>query len=249
MNMKKNLKIFALAFGVISMLCTLQVKAAVQESKADYEAKGLSYYIKENTSSVSVKITSGKSAVDIPETVFIEKKEYTVTELLSNSIPHDSIIVESKYKKVGRDAKEYVKNNKTQTINIPKTVKKIEKGAFSYYSKLKKINVAEENPVYMSTEKGLFSKNGKILYAAVQGTGTYKVRKGVEVIADRAFVATKYEKVILPESCYKVGSRAFFKCSKLKQVQGKSFCVCGNYAFYGTKVKGTDRYGTMKFAI
>ena len=173
MNMKKNLKIFALAFSVISMLCTLQVKAAVQEPKANYEAKGLSYYIKENTSSVSVKITSGKSVVDIPETVFIEKKEYTVTELLSNSITQDSIIVESKYKKVGRDAIEYVKNNKTQTINIPKTVKKIEKGAFSYYSKLKKINVAEENPVYMSTEKGLFSKNGKILYAAVQGTGTY----------------------------------------------------------------------------
>ena len=224
------------------------VQASTQEEKPDYSEKGLEYFIRTDTQTVSVKITGKPVNVVIPETVVIAEQTYTVTHIKSTAIKHDTL-VRDKLKKVARDDKEYEKNKKTQTIQIPKTVISIETGSFSYFSKLKKITVAPENSKYKSTAKGLLSKDGTILYQAVNGTGTYKAPKGVKKIAARAFVATNYKKVVLPDSCNTIGSRAFFKCKKLQKIKGNGLSKCGKYAFYGTKVKGTNRYGTMKFKI
>ena len=224
------------------------VQAATQKEQSDYSENGLEYFIRSDKKTVSVKIEGKKVNVVIPETVTISEKEYKVTHIRSTAIRHDTVI-DDKRKTVARDKKEYEKNNKTKTIQIPKTVISIETGSFSYFSKLKKITVAPQNSKYRSTSKGLFSKDGKILYQAVNGTGTYKVSKGVTKIAARAFVATNYKKVVLPDSCSEIGSRAFFKCKKLKTIKGKGLSKCGKYAFYGTKVKGTNRYGTIKFKI
>lgn len=223
-------------------------QAAVAPQKADYAAAGLKYYIRSDKKTVAVKIQNEKANIKIPEKVKIKGKSYRVTEIKSTAIKHDTVVMDKK-EAVARDNKQYFKNTKTKTVSIPKTVTKIETGAFSYFTKLKKITVSKENQKYMSTSKGVFSKDGKTLILAFNGTGTYKVKSGVEKIAARAFVGTKYSKVSLPDSCYEIGIRAFFKCSKLTQVKGGSLCVCGKYAFFGTKVKGVDKYGTMLFEI
>lgn len=247
----KYLKRILIAMTVICinvMGISFQSEAAVVPEKADYEEDGLEYYIHPAQQTTAVKIQNKKTDIKIPETVAIQGKIYEVTEIKSSAIKHDTVAI-SKKAAVARDDKEYFKNTKTKTVVIPKTVTKIETGAFSYFTKLKKITVSHDNPKYMSTSKGVFSKNGKILVLAFNGTGTYKVRNGVEKIAARAFVGTKYRRVFLPDSCYKVGTRAFFKCNKLCKIKGGSLCICGKYAFYGTKVKGVDKYGTMKFKI
>lgn len=105
------------------------------------------------------------------------------------------------------------------------------------------------NVKYMSTTKGIFSKDGTTLILAVQGTGLYRVKNGIEKIAARVFAGTKYNRISLPDSCYKIGTRAFFNCKNLKKTQGGSQCICRNYAFFGTKVKNVDKYGAMRFKI
>ena len=147
--------------------------------------------------------------------------------------------------KVSRDDRQYFRNTKVKDIQIPKTVKKIQTGAFSYFTKLKKITVAKDNKKYSADGKGLYTKDKKTLILAFPGTGTYKVKESVKVIAPRAFAGMKYSKVVLPHSCNKIGSRAFFKCSRLKSVNFSYVRKYGKYAFFGTKVKGIDKYGNM----
>lgn len=237
---------------LVCLLCLLgtgiSTRAAVLPERAYYAKDGLEYYILDGQRTAAVKIKNKNVKIKIPETVDIQGKSYQVTEIKSAAIAHDTVVV-SKKEKVARDDKEYFKNTKAKTVWIPKTVTKIETGAFSYFTNLKKIIIDKDNPSYVSSRKGVFSKDGKTLVLAFNGTGTYKVRNGVEKIADRAFAGTEYKRVILPDSCYKVGTRAFFKCRKLKKIKGGSLCVCGKYAFFGTKVKGADSYGTMRFKI
>lgn len=243
-----RLCIIITTFCICLLGSSMTSNAAVMPQEADYTAAGLKFYIHPGQQTAAVQIQNKKANVKIPETVQIQGKAYEVTEIKSTAIKHDTVVM-GKKAKVARDDKEYFKNTKTKTVAIPKTVTKIETGAFSYFTKLKKVVIDKENPNYMSTSKGIFSKDGKILILAFNGTGTYKVRDNVEKIGDRAFVGTKYSKVSLPDSCYEIGTRAFFKCSKLKQIKGESLCVCGKYAFFGTKVKGVDKYGTMRFRI
>ena len=236
------------------ILCAVFVKgsitseAAVVPQEPDYTAVGLEYYIHSDQKTAAVKIQNKNTDVIIPETIKIQGKTYQVTEIKSSAIEHDSVVL-GKRAKVARDDKEYFKNTKAKNVSIPKTITKIETGAFSYFTKLKKISVAKENAKYMSTTKGIFSKDGTTLILAVQGTGLYRVKNGVEKIAARAFAGTKYNRISLPDSCYKIGTRAFFNCNNLKKIQGGSLCICGNYAFFGTKVKNVDKYGTMRFKI
>lgn len=246
--MKNITRLFIImaVFSICLLGSGMTSKAAVVPQEADYTAAGLEYYIHPGQQTVAVRIQNEKKDIKIPETVQIQGKSYMVTEIKNTAIKHDTVVI-GKKAKVARDDKEYFKNTKTKTVNIPKTVTKIETGAFSYYTKLKKVIISEDNPQYMSTTKGIFSKDGKILILAFNGTGTYKVKNNVEKIGERAFVGTRYSRVSLPDSCYEVGARAFFKCSKLKQIKGGSLCVCGKYAFFGTKVKGVDKYGTMRF--
>lgn len=248
--MKKILKlcIIMAAFCICLLGNGITSKASVAPQEADYTVGGLKFYIHSGQQTAAVQIQNKKADVKIPETVQIQGKSYKVTEIKSTAIKHDTVVI-GKKAKVARDNKEYFKNTKAKTVAIPKTVTKIETGAFSYYTKLKKVVIDKENPEYMSTSKGIFSKDGKTLVLAFNGTGTYKVRDNVEKIGDRAFVGTKYSKVSLPDSCYEIGTRAFFKCSKLKQIKGGSLCICGKYAFFGTKVKGVSKYGTMRFKI
>lgn len=237
-----------IALCVLVLGNTMTLKASVKEQKPAYTSKGLEYYVQADKKSVAVKIQNKKETVKIPESVKIRGKKYVVTEIKCTAIPHDTLVL-GKKANIARDDKEYFKNTKTKTITIPKTIKKIETGAFSYYTKLTKVTVAKGNKNYKSTSQGIFSKNGKVLIYAVPGSGTYQVKAGVVKIAPRAFAGTKYSKVILPESCNEIGTRAFFKCKNLKKIQGGSLCICGDYAFFGTKVKGVDKYGTMLFAI
>lgn len=85
----------------------------------------------------------------------IQGKSYAITEIKCDAVRHDTV-VRGKKANVARDDKEYFKNTKAKTVWIPKTVTKIETGAFSYFTKLKKIVVDKANPQFFSTRKGVF---------------------------------------------------------------------------------------------
>lgn len=229
-------KVLLVAFSVVCLLGMSSVKVEAKLADADLETKAADYYIIEEAvegknGEVSAKLQNKLATIDIPETVLIDDKEYTVTEITGLCYPDypDASLKQDAYK--------CIKNKKTTKIILPKTICKIEKGTFTNFSKLKKISIAKDNPKFKCVKGSVLSQNGEILYGAVTQKGTYKVPKGVKTIASRAFAYSSVKKVILPSSCKKIKARAFYCCKNLKKVTNlKKVKTIGSGAFYKTKV-------------
>lgn len=228
----------AMLIGVLQI--SLVTHASIKEVKPDKQTSSLQYYITKkanikNSGTVAVKVRDKVRKVVIPEKIKIKNKFYKVTEIKGTALKHDSVVMENDAN-IDRDEKEFFINKKVQQIQIPRTVVKIEEGAFNLFPNLKKILVSKNNKVFKSTGAALLSKNGKILYQVCGTSKTYQVPKGVTKIANRAFAYTSVEKVILPKTCTFIGNRAFFKCTKLKKINISNVKKMGIHAFYNTKL-------------
>lgn len=173
--------------------------------------------------------------------VSIDGKEYTVTKITGLCYPD---FMDASLK---QDAYKCVKNKKTKTIILPKTIRMIQKGTFTNFTKLKTIRIAKDNPKFKCVKGSVLSKNGRTLYGAVTQKGTYHVPKGVKTVASRAFAYSSVKKVILPDSCKKIQERAFYRCTGLKTVTNvKKVKSIGKGAFYKTKLKNVTKDGKIK---
>ncbi|RDU24566.1 leucine-rich repeat protein [Anaerosacchariphilus polymeriproducens] len=258
--MKKILKGVVLLVLFWVTILPFHVNAAVGkvpkiERTCDYRTKELEFYIcncfqtsNSNTASnhntVKVAIRNTTKQVKIPEEVSIKGIRYTVTGIVPNAKEY-SMYYADKYIDLNRDIKIYRKNTKTQVISIPKTVITIEDGSFNRFTKLKKFKVSSGNKKFKTVKGTLLSKSGKILYAGVSTKGTYYVPAGVQSIAKRAFAYSTVKRIVLPKSCKKIDSRAFYKCMKLKKINLKQVNQYGANAFFKTKIKKIDRFGNL----
>lgn len=134
-----------------------------------------------------------------------------------------------------------IENNKTKTVVIPKTVKKISPLSFGSYGKIKKISVAKDNKYYSSDKSGVLYNKKKtvLLYFPInKKVKTYTVAKTVKEIGERAFDGAYYLKnVNLPEGLKKIGLRSFGDC-KIKSIKFPSTLQeIGELAFIGCKFK------------
>lgn len=241
--------VFKIVMFVFCIVCLSGVKAFKVEAKlleADLKTKAADYSIireatDTNPGEVSAKLQKNLTVINIPETVSIDNKEYVVTKITGLCYPDypDASLRQDSYK--------CEKNNKTKKIMLPKTIRNIEKGTFTNFTKLKTISIDKENTKYKCVKGSVLSKNGKILYGAVTQKGTYKVPKGVRTIASRAFAYSPVKKVILPSGCKKVQARAFYYCTNLKTVKNiKGVKTIGSGAFYKTKLKNVTKNGKLK---
>ena len=101
------------------------------------------------------------------------------------------------------------------SVTIPASIIHIEDGAFDGCRDLTRLIVTENNPAYTSVDGVLFDKdkNTLILYPAAKEGESYTI----------------------PESVTKIGSKAFFDCSKLQNIIiPESIISIGRYAFMGT---------------
>ncbi|MBE5943090.1 MAG: leucine-rich repeat domain-containing protein [Lachnospiraceae bacterium] len=238
-----------LLFTLLSVACLLGMYSSKVEAKIlspDLETKAADYYITEDASEtvsgeVSAKLQNKLVTIEIPETVIIEGKEYTVTAISGLCYPDypDSSLKQDAYR--------CAKNKKTKTIILPKTIHSIEKGTFTNFTKLKIIRIAKDNKKFKCVKGSVVSKNGKILYGTVTQKGTYKVPTGVKTIASRAFAYSKVNKVVLPSSCKKIQTRAFYRCTSLNTVTNvKKVKMVGEGAFYKTKLKNVTKDGRIE---
>jgi len=235
-QMNKNI-----AAVVSILLLALNFKVINSEAKfypPDKKEKSVYYYIikdseNEKPGKVSAKLLNKTAAIKIPETVKINGNIYVVTEVTGLCYPD---YPDSSAK---TDAYKCRKNQKTTEIILPKTIKRVEKGAFTNFTKLKKITVDKNNRKFKSVNGALLSRDGRILYGVPTLKGTYRVPYGVTVITSRTFAYSKVEKVILPKSCRKIKDRAFYRAGDLKVVKNLSRVKkIGSNVFYGTELKG-----------
>jgi len=239
-------KLLLTIFSVICLLGLYSAKAEAKLLEPDLKTKAADYHIIRDATDgkpgeVCAKLQNKLAVIEIPESVSINGKEYIVrkiTGLCYPDYPNASL---------KQDAYKCVKNKKTKTITLPSTIRVIEKGTFTNFTKLKTIRIAKGNPTFKCVKGSVLSKNGKTLYGAVTQKGTYRVPKGVRTIASRAFAYSSVKKIILPGSCKKVQERAFYRCTRLKTVTNvKKVKSIGKGAFYKTKLKNVTKDGRIK---
>jgi len=105
-------------------------------------------------------------------------------------------------------------------LTIPKSVTNIiGNNPFSYCSKLKKYTVDKSNPKYSSLNGVLFNKNRSILISfPAAKNGSYKIPATVKKIEYKAFMGSKVQHVIIPNSVTIISSDAFSYCCSLTDV-------------------------------
>lgn len=108
--------------------------------------------------------------------------------------------------------------NDITSISLPSTLKVIGAGSFRRMGALKRIDVSQENPYYVSSEGNLFSKDGKklIRYCYANPRSEYALPSTVERIENGCFNIyndyTNLTKLSLNEGLAYIGDDAFGGC-------------------------------------
>lgn len=239
MSNVRHHKVHGAVLGALCFILGITMPVCAKMKDPDKKTTGADYYILNestngNPGEVSAKLQNTESIIVIPEEVTINGKIYIVTEItglnyadtVDKSLKHDSF--------------KNRKNDVTEKIVLPRTIKTIQKGAFSNYTKLKTIEINPENPHFIFKEGAVLSNDGKTLYGTITLKKSYTVPKGVKKIEDRAFAYSRVKSVILPKSCNKIGDRAFYRCSKLKRVKRlDKVKTIGEGAFWGSRIKNS----------
>lgn len=102
-----------------------------------------------------------------------------------------------------------------ESIVISKSVNKICYNVFYGCSKLKKIAVAEDNPVFKVESNCLINKADN---SALYGLEPCVIPNYVKSIADGGFYGSNIESVVIPDSVITIGKKAFNYCRQLKEI-------------------------------
>ena len=212
-----------------------------------YDIQGIIYSLDENTKTAQVGLKEyanntsqykgiGDGKVIIPSRVEQDGVEYRVNKIGDYAFYKNQglkkIIISEGIEYIGKsafaDAGDF-----NRDLEIPKSVEKIEPGAFAY-SQLKNIYVDKENKYYSSKEGVLFSKDETILiWCPIGGyTSTYIIPDSVVEIESYAFQRSFYSKVYFPDNLKKIGEEAFAG-SSIKSIELKNVVEIGRYAFAG----------------
>ena len=106
------------------------------------------------------------------------------------------------------------------SVKIPNNVEEIEFSAFAGCKALKEWSISPNHPFFKTDGPGLYSKDGKILYACIASVKEYRIPDGVMKIGDKAFSeCSGLTSVTIPEGVVKIGIWAFSGCSELTSVE------------------------------
>ena len=167
-------------YAIVIIVCVVSFMSNSVQAKIiepDLKSEEADYYIIEEATSknlgkVSAKLQNRAEVIEIPETVVIKGREYIVTKVTGNCYPDT---LDSSLK---QDAYKCVKNKKTTKIVLPKTIKSIQKGAFTNFTRLRTIKIDHNNKKYKVVNGSVLSKNGKIFY------GTITLRELIEFLRE-----------------------------------------------------------------
>ena len=201
----------------------------------------------------------------IPETVTLNGKTYTVTEigdeafaicteLTSVTIPNSvkrvnsyafygcanltSVTLPESYEYLGGLAFAYVPA--FTSVTLPNTLTSMGYGVFKACPNLYEIKVAEGLDWLYSVDGALFYYTMLVQYPAGKTDSVYSIPDNVITIADYAFESCKnLTNIDIPESVTEIGYMAFYDCSALKSITCNATIpptIEYAYVFYGIDV-------------
>ena len=122
-----------------------------------------------------------------------------------------------------------------ETIDIPASISEMDMRAFNKCYKLTKVNVAEKNNSYSSSDGILFDKNKtKLLLYRIKDASEYDIPDTVITIGNNAFDSC-YEltAINIPESTIEIGEEAFANCGGIKEIKiPENVKIINKKAFY-----------------
>ena len=127
-----------------------------------------------------------------------------------------------------------------KTINVPKDVEFINKGAFTNCNSLTAINVDDKNDFYFSVDGVLYDVRLNTLMLCPAGkTGEVAVWNTTTAIAEDAFIGCKgVTKVTIPNSVVQISSNAFNNCATNLVIKGD--CDSQGIAFAKARGMATE---------
>ena len=180
-------------------------------------------------------------AVDVPDTITINGKEYKVTAIADNAFAWrkdiETIKIGNNVKTIGKYA--FAENINLYEVKMGKNVTVIGDHAFEKCSSLKSIKL----PTKLKTIGNYAFKGCKKLKSITLGKKITKIGKS-------AFQeCTSLKRIAIPASVQSIGKKAFFKCRKLGAItiKSKKLKTVGSSAFKSIK-KGASVKVLKKYA-
>jgi hypothetical protein len=226
-----------LSLGINAKACTLYVPKGREEAyrTADYwkefknirpikTADGTADIPAEKTSAESGSGDCGKCCTNVKIDGVLYSRNLKVLIGCQNCKEHsETITIPDGVKTILLDA--FKSCDSLTTINIPKSVTKIEIGdgwrEISFPVNLKEINVAADNKAYRSADGILYSKGKRpqLIRCPMGKAGIVTIPDGVVSIRDGAFRrCIDITSISIPNSVTRIGASAFETCTELESV-------------------------------
>ncbi len=121
-----------------------------------------------------------------------------------------------------------------ESISIPASVSFIEGYLFNSCSRLKEINVSQDNKNYCSFDGVLYNKDKTTLICCPCSKKNITIFNGVKKLENLSFSRCKsLTEIKIPDSVTNIGEQTFSECENLKEITiPKNVSVISNYAFF-----------------
>jgi hypothetical protein len=119
------------------------------------------------------------------------------------------------------------------TLQLPASVVSFGSFCFTLCQSLSTVNVAEENPIFLSSGGIIYEKEDLALFFAPRAlSGNVQLLDGIKEIPSSAFQYCRLDAVVIPNSVEEIKDGAFNSCPNLTEVQfGSGLKVIGREAF------------------
>lgn len=211
-------------------LMMLQEKEPSDQRTVSIEtSEGAMDFIIENGEAVLTRYRGNDVSIVVPGTV----DDCTVTGIEDGAFYNTNlseVVLPEGLKRVG----EAFELSSINSIHIPAGVEEIAEGCFGFCDELTRIQVDEDNPVFMSKDNCLYSRDGRILYrVSMNIEGAFAIPAGVEEIGKAAFTKAGITEVIFPDTLRRIGINAFYSVPLEKLVFPEQLEIIGMDAFSG----------------
>ena len=145
-----------------------------------------------------------------------------------------------------------------ETINLPNSIKAIEKYAFWANHSIKKItlneglekigeNAFEQTKISSITIPSSIKEIGNGAFSSCYDLSQVTLNEGLEKIGDSAFKDTKITSINIPSSIKEIGNGAFSSCYDLSQMTlNEGLEKIGDFAFNSTKITSINIPSSVK---
>jgi|GEM_PF-1574017 len=207
-----------LTFWVSADNIEAQLAAQAEENKNE---NGFIYRI-ENGNAILYGYDGSKLYISLPESI----EDCPVTEIRSFAgIYKDGVNRSSK-----TSTTIYVEPvSRIQSIVIPKSIIKIQNGAFAHLESLTELIVDAENPIYQSKNNCIIEIATETIISGCRGS---RIPETAKIIGESAFKNAKIKSITIPEGITQIDAFAFSWCDELHTVKlPGTLTHIGEYAF------------------